>query len=150
MELQVVAHCLLNPKTRVLGLAPPSFSSKPPIIQLPCPEAIYLGLNRWAVTRNQIEVPAYRRFCREILRQHADLIEILASKGARITIVGVAKSPSCGIRTTTVGYTGGRVCAQESEHIPGMGIFMEEVTSELKRRGVSFESIDAGESIQAP
>ena len=145
MELLVVAHCILNPATRVLGLAPPSYSPKPPLLQLPCPEALYLGLNRWAVTKNQIDVPEFRRFCKEIFMQDADLIEMLAKKGVRITIVGVAKSPSCGIRTTTVGYTGGKVRAQESEHISGMGIFMEEVTEELKRRGVSFESKEAGE-----
>jgi len=34
------------------------------LIQIPCPEALYLGLNRWAVTRNQLDMPEYLWFCR--------------------------------------------------------------------------------------
>lgn len=150
IHLQVVAHCLLNPHTRVKGVSSVEYALKRPFIQLPCPEAIYLGLDRWAVTKDQLDIPAYRRFCREIFMPYADLIEEFAEKGARITIVGVTKSPSCGIRTTSVGFQGGKISAQDHQHPPGMGVFMEEVTGELKRRGVSFESVDAGESVRAP
>jgi predicted secreted protein len=50
-EVWVLAHCLLNPFTRVKGLEPISFHCEGPSVQLPCPEALYLGLDRWAVTR---------------------------------------------------------------------------------------------------
>lgn len=145
-EITVVAHCILNPCTRVKGLPPLSYSPSGSLIQLPCPEAIYLGLDRWAVTRNQLDVPEFRRFCRRLIESYADLIEMLAKKGCSIKIVGAAGSPSCGASTTTIGYSGGRVCEARHEHIPGMGVFMEELTMELRRRGVSFECVEATKS----
>ena len=93
----VAAHCLLNPLTRVKGLAPVPFRPEGPTVQLPCPEALYLGLERWAVTRNQLDVPQFRRFCRALIEDYVDLLEMLAREGARLRIVGVAGSPSCGV-----------------------------------------------------
>jgi predicted secreted protein len=69
---------------------------------------------------------------------------MLASKGAGIRIVGVAGSPSCGVLTTSAGYKGGRVREASHEHVPGRGVFMEELTRELERRGVTFECQESG------
>ena len=143
MEIQAVAHCILNPYTRVKGLEPLELEPTPPLIQLPCPEALYLGLDRWAVTRNQLDFPEYRRFCRSLILHYADLVEMLASKGASIKIVGVAGSPSCGVLTTSAGYQGGRVRESPNQHIPGSGVLMEELIEELKQRGVGFECHEA-------
>ena len=137
--IRVVAHCLLNPSTRVKGLRPVEFHPEGPLIQLPCPEALYMGLDRWAVTRNQLDVPEFRRFCRSLITHYADLLEMLVRQGTRIKILGVAGSPSCGISTTTAGYHGGRVKEAKHEHVMGSGVFMEELLAELKRRGVPFE-----------
>ena len=142
-EIEVVAHCLLNPLTRVIGLKPPRFCHSGPMIQLPCPEALYLGLDRWAVTRNQLDVPEFRRFCRSMIIHYADLLEMLSREGASIRIVGIAGSPSCGIITTSSGYSGGRVREARHEHVPGRGIFMEELLAELGRRGVGFDCEEA-------
>jgi predicted secreted protein len=141
--IRVVAHCLLDPETRLLGLRPVAFTPEPPIIQLPCPEAGCLGLDRWAVTKNQIDIPSYRRYCREIFAHHADLIEQFAKKGYEIEVVGVAGSPSCGIKSTTSGYTGGKIRHQDHSHVSGMGVFMEEVAEELERRGAPFRFVEA-------
>jgi predicted secreted protein len=141
-KIQVVAHCLLDPETRLPGLRPVFFSPEPPLIQLLCPEAGHLGINRWAVTKNQIDIPTYRRYCREIFRHHADLIEQFAKKGYEIEVVGVEGSPSCGVDSTTLGYTGGKIRHQDHDHVPGMGVFMEVVAEELKRRGVSFRLVE--------
>jgi len=143
-EITILAHCLLNPSTRVKGLRPVPFRPEGPLIQLPCPEALYLGLDRWASTRNQLDVPEFRRFCRSLITQYADLLEMLARQGKRIKIVGLAGSPSCGINTTSTGYTGGRVHEAEHEHVTGKGIFMEELMAELERRGVAFRAEEAG------
>ena len=143
-EIEVVAHCLVNPLTRVIGLQPIDFCQSGPVIQLPCPEALYLGLDRWAVTRNQLDMPEFRRFCRSMITHFADLLEMLAKKGASIRIVGIAGSPSCGIITTTSGYSGGRVREAQHEHVPGRGVFMEELLAELERRGVGFDCEEAG------
>lgn len=134
----VISHCLLNPLVRVRGLRQPELSHKGPFIQLPCPEAIYMGLDRWAVTRNQLDIPEYRRFCRELMRSSLDAVEML-SRHYRIAVVGVAGSPSCGVFTTTTGYTGGRVRESEHEEIKGMGIFMEELRRAMAERGIDAE-----------
>jgi predicted secreted protein len=69
---------------------------------------------------------------------------MLARQGKRITIVGLAGSPSCGVDTTSLGYAGGRVRECEHEHVTGKGIFMEEFMAELERRGISFEAEEIG------
>jgi len=95
-----------------------------------------MGLERWAVTKNQLDVPQFRRFCRTLIEPYADLMEMLAGQGARLQVVGVAKSPSCGVATTSNGYRGGRVAEQAHTHVAGRGVFMEELLAELERRGV--------------
>ena len=144
-EVAVAAHCLLNPLTRVKGLDSLAFSPAGPTIQLPCPEALYLGLERWAVTRNQLDVPQFRRFCRSLILNVADLLDMLFRKGARIRLVGVAGSPSCGVSSTSSGYAGGRVRECEHVHVPGRGIFMEELIGELERRGIIFDCEEIGQ-----
>ena len=142
----VAAHCLLNPLTRVKGLVPVTFRLEGPTVQLPCPEALYLGLERWAVTRNQLDVPQFRRFCCALIEDYADLLEMLAREGARLCIVGLAGSPSCGVQTTSSGYTGGRVRECEHAHVSGRGVFMEELLAELTRRGVAFRADEIGKN----
>jgi predicted secreted protein len=144
-EITVVAHCLLNPYTRVKGLRPVQFRPGGPVIQLPCPEALYMGLDRWAVTRNQLDVPEFRRFCRSLIVHYADLLEMLARQGKRIKIVGLAGSPSCGLETTSLGYAGGRVHEVEHEHVAGKGVFMEELIAELERRGIPCAAEEVGQ-----
>ena len=139
-EVRVVAHCLLNPLTRVKGLEPLTYRVEGPTVQLPCPEALYLGLERWAVTKNQLDVPEHRRFCRSLIMHYADLLQMLVRQGARLRVVGIAGSPSCGVNTTSSGYAGGRVAECEHAHVPGRGVFMEELLAELGRRGMAFHA----------
>jgi predicted secreted protein len=143
-EILVLAHCLQNPFTRVKGLEPISFRPKGASIQLPCPEALYLGLDRWAATKNQLDIPEFRRFCRSLIAHHVDLLEMLACRGVRIKIIGIAGSPSCGVATTSSGYAGGRVREAEHARVPGRGVFMEELLAELERRKVAFECEELG------
>ena len=143
-EITVAAHCLLNPLTRVRGLAPVPFQPEGPTVQLPCPEALYLGLERWAVTRNQLDVPQFRRFCRTLIEPYADLLQMLAHEGASLRIVGLAGSPSCGVEMTSSGYTGGLPCGAEHVHVSGRGVFMEELLAELELRGVPFRAEEIG------
>jgi len=145
-EITIVSHCLLNPLTRVKSLAPVHFSPAGPVIQLPCPEALYMGLDRWTVTKNQMDVPQFRRFCQTLIAPYADLMEMLARQGARLHIVGVAKSPSCGVDTTSIGHIGGRVAEQSHAHMAGQGVFMEELLAEMKRRGVACRAEEVGAS----
>lgn len=140
----VAAHCLLNPLTRVKGLVPVTFRPEGPTVQLPCPEALYLGPERWAATKNQLDVPQFRRFCRALIEPYVDLLVMLTHEGASLRIVGVAGSPSCGVETTSSGYMGGRVRECEHTHVSGRGVFMEELLAELERRGVAFAAEETG------
>ncbi len=142
-EILVLAHCLQNPFTRVKDSKPPAFRHDGPTIQLPCPEALYLGLDRWAVTKNQLDIPKFRRFCRLLIAHYADLLEMLALQGVRLKIIGIAGSPSCGVATTSNGYTGGRVREAAHERVPGCGVFMKELLAELERRKVAFQVAEA-------
>ena len=60
------------------------------------------------------------------------------------TIIGVPKSPSCGVEITSVGGEPGKVKELHHNHAPGPGVFMEEIIKELKKRNVKFEIEDAG------
>jgi predicted secreted protein len=142
-EILVTAHCLQNPFTRVKGLKGPAFRLEGPTIQLPCPEALYLGLDRWAVTKNQLDVPEFRRFCQSLIANFADLLEMLAHQGVRLKVIGIAGSPSCGVATTSNGYTGGLVQKAAHTRVKGRGVFMEELLAELERRKVAFQVAEA-------
>lgn len=145
-EILVLGHCLLNPLARVKGIKPAQSVDMrgANVIQLPCPEAIFFGIKRREITKDQLDHPAYRRFCREIFTHFADLLEDLAASGVKIKILGVPKSPSCGVEITSVGGEPGKVKAFHHMHVPGPGVFMEEIIKELERRGIKFEIEDAG------
>lgn len=118
--VSVVAHCHLNANTKVQGLCdyaatnpkviPPLLNSDHGIIQLPCPEASFLGMKRWGMTYEQYDTEAYRAHCREILMPTVITLKELVKGGATIEqIVGVNGSPSCGVAFTCVGYSGGEI-----------------------------------------
>lgn len=145
-EILVLGHCLLNPLSRVKGVKPvqPIDTRGANVIQLPCPEAMFFGMRRREITKDQLDHPAYRRFCREIFTHFADLLEDLAASGVKIKILGVPKSPSCGVEITSVGGEPGKVKEFHHWHAQGPGVFMEEIIKELKKRNVKFEIEDAG------
>jgi predicted secreted protein len=138
-EIHIISHCFLNPAVRLKGLKPlPPLDLPGHIIQLPCPEAIYSGLNRWESTREQLDIPNYRRFCREIFQPTADTLQMLYRAGHKFRLIGVKGSPSCGIMTTSVGFEGGRLREMDHSHIQGTGIFFNEIIQELKSRDIEF------------
>lgn len=139
-EIHIISHCFLNPAVRLKGLKPlPALDLSDNIIQLPCPEASYSGLNRWEVTREQLDIPNYRRFCRKIFQPTADILQMLHQAGYKIKLLGVEGSPSCGVMTTCVGFEGGRLREMEHSHIQGTGIFFDEIIRELKSRDIEFD-----------
>lgn len=144
-KVAVVAHCLLNVNTKVHGLA--RYDAVHPValrliaegaglVQLPCPEEAHLGMNRWGMTRDQYDVPAYRRLCRGLARRVAEMVASLAADGCDILGVwGVDGSPSCGVNRSCEGYPGGEVgtlaSAPTATDAPGPGVFMDEVRRAL-------------------
>ena len=162
-RVNVVAHCHLDVNTKVHGLARHSGMDEVlvtrlvfeagGIVQLPCPEATYLGLSRWGMTYEQYDTPAFRRHCRKILGPVIDTLVALADDGVTIEAVyGVDGSPSCGVAETSLGYgEGGEIedlvaegTLQRSSRAPGRGVFMEELEDLLAEAGlkVPFKGID--------
>jgi predicted secreted protein len=138
-EIHLIAHCLINPTVRLQGLKPLSgLNVTGNIIQLPCPETVYFGLKRWEVTSEQLDMPNYRRFCRHILLSTIDTIQMLFREGYNIRLIGVAGSPSCGAKTTSIGFKGGHLCETPHTHIQGTGIFFDEIIKELKYRDIEY------------
>ncbi|HET6350942.1 MAG TPA: hypothetical protein VFG89_02280 [Coriobacteriia bacterium] len=127
-RVAVVAHCHLNVNTKVHGLADyegvraevitPYLAEGVGIIQLPCPEATFLGMARWGMTKEQYDTVAYRRHCAAILAPVLDTLVELAADGVEIVeVVGVDGSPSCGVGRTCVGYEGGEIEAMFADGV---------------------------------
>jgi len=125
----IVAHCILNQNSRVQGKAyyagmineivDVMRRHEVGIIQMPCPELTYAGLLRPSQTREQYDTPAFRKHCRQIASSTADQVEEYVRNGFKVlAILGVEGSPTCGVEEAN------------------LGILMEELQSELKKRKV--------------
>ncbi len=158
-RIAFVAHCLLNSNSKVIGYAEesgaivrviqPYIDAGVGIIQLPCPEMTFLGLERWGMTYNQYDTPAYRRHCHKLLIPIVDQIQMYAENGYCIeAILGIEGSPSCGVTFTFTGYTGGRMnslfgsCEQAStclasSKISAKGVFIDELEQLLLQRKIT-------------
>ena len=133
-KIVIVAHCILNQNSRVQGIAHYAGmineiidvirKNEVGIIQMPCPELTYAGLLRPSQTKEQYDTPAFRRHCRQIASSTADQVEEYVRNGFKVlAILGVEGSPTCGVEETSI---------QEAN----LGILMEELRSELKKRKV--------------
>ncbi len=150
----VLAHCHLNVNTKVHGLADytgvrddvvePYLRGGFGIVQLPCPEATFLGMRRWGMTVEQYNTPAYRRHCEAIGGPVVDTLLALAEDGCSIeAVVGVDGSPSCGVAYTCAGYTGGEIDAlvadgnaPKARTAAESGVFIEVFRSLLDAAGL--------------
>ena len=148
-KIIVVSHCILNQNSRVLGIAyyPGMINEivdilrkyEIGIVQMPCPELIYTGLLRWSRTKEQYDIPSFRRHCREIASIIVDQIQNYLKKDFKvIAILGIDGSPTCGVEETSIGYIGGYLPdltpSQEAKFIKAPGILIEELQSELTKR----------------
>lgn len=161
-KLILVAHCLLNQNSISDGTAdlPSQFdkiinllmSNKIGIIQLPCPELICLGLDRQdmnggmrelLIENTRIRNVLEREECQKILRNKANEIvtqieEYLKYDFRVVGIIGVNRSPSCGIETTTI----------EGEEKEGRGVFMGILEEELEKKGLELRMIGSKTSME--
>ncbi|HJJ55605.1 MAG TPA: 2-thiouracil desulfurase family protein, partial [Methanocorpusculum sp.] len=110
----LISPCILNEELRANGITDDSDriawklaverckQFKIDIVQLPCPEKIYLGVPRDPCTfLNKLNTP---EFIRIIDKLQEDVEFLIKTKGeAPIAIVGVNSSPSCGVSSTYYG-----------------------------------------------
>lgn len=150
----IVCHCLLNSNAKIYPLADtkgvyaddlaPVIEEGVGLVQLPCPETCYLGMNRWGMTKEQYDHQAFRDFCKMLL--HPILLQITAYAEAGYIISGVAGmdgSPNCGIAKTCIGYHGGEIYSKSDKSlgsdlkmVAGRGVFMEILEELLRAEGI--------------
>jgi len=149
-RIVIAAHCLLNQNSISDGTAdlPSQFDTvinllmenKVGIIQLPCPELLCLGLARQdedgasrelLLENTRIRILMEKEENKEILRDIAQEIarqleEYIKYDFQILGVLGIDRSPSCGIETTTL----------EGRETEGCGVFMEIVKAELERKKI--------------
>lgn len=105
----IVAHCLLNPATRVhiLGrrytiadcITHYLLSKNISIIQLPCPEFTAMGYWRNPQGRQQYDNVFFRKHCKKELESYIDMItELYENDNTPFCFIGIEGSPTCSIR----------------------------------------------------
>lgn len=143
-----VAHCILNQNSVVRELAVRgSLLSEVVrvleeldlgIVQLPCPETLHAGLRRFWQTSDQYDSIGFRKLCKRLAEQAADLAEEFERNGIRVVaVIGIRRSPSCGVTETTRGWIGGNpVKATEYEVVKEPGVFMRVLKKVFEARGL--------------
>ena len=126
------------------------------LIQLPCPEFLLYGANRWGHVASQFDTPFYKEASKKLLepillqlreyQKNEDRFELLG-------VVGIDGSPSCGIQYTYDGNWGGEFSGNPNfeqtmasiKKIEKPGIFMEVFMNELKNANVEigFHTMDS-------
>ena len=125
-KIIVVSHCVLNQNAVVHGLerAKGAFPLVEEIlkrgigiIQLPCPEFLYLGSNRPSMNKVEYEkTEGYTEHCRRILESVFWQLEEYQKNGySYIGVLGIQESPSCSLSSPP-------------------GILMEKYMEEMERR----------------
>ena len=139
-----VAHCILNQNTIASGLVKRHSSAVWEILelfrefdvgieQLPCPEFMLLGLPRPPMTKTQYELEGLRKICIKLSEEITSYMFKLLRAGFKILgILGIERSPSCGVHQIYIGYS-----PERAELIEGCGIFIEELTQKMKERGLN-------------
>ncbi|WP_456471719.1 CD3072 family TudS-related putative desulfidase [Methanocaldococcus sp.] len=141
-KIAIVSHCILNQNSVVKGLER-SFNlfkkvvitllnNDYGIIQLPCPEMLYLGIDREGRTKEEYDTKEYRELCRNILKPIIEYLKEYKKENFKFILIGIEGSPTCGIFKTVTrdGLT------------EGSGILMEELLEMLKDENIKCDKID--------
>lgn len=118
-RIALVAHCVLNQNTVLTGWARAKGGYTSAVcqimeqglglLQLPCPEMMYLGVDRPPQTFADYDTPAFRQHCRNLLAPTlAELSRLLEDGSTVELLLGIENSPCCDLRA-------------------GKGVFMEEL-----------------------
>lgn len=154
-KVVLVAHCILNQNSISDGtadfqgtfkeIAEVLVKSNVGILQLPCPELMCLGLDRGNIHGAEQPVVAENTRIRKSLSKKYSVqklkklveyviyqIEEYYKNGFSIIgIIGVNRSPSCGVDTTT----------NYNMEIGGEGIFIKAIYKKLKSKNIKIKTI---------
>lgn len=123
-KIVLVSHCILNQNSVVkpLARAKGAYRKIVEIImnkdigihQLPCPEMIFLGMERESMTREEYDTKEYHILCESLSEQTIAIIKNYLKNDYKIVgIIGINHSPTCSLR-----------CEK--------GVFMEELLKKIK------------------
>lgn len=122
-----MAHCVLNQNSVIKGWARARgafpavvqglLSGGVGMIQLPCPEKTFGGLNRPPMTVEEYDTEEYHNHCRSLLEVLIEELRDYRVHGVQLVgVIGIEDSPSC--------------CVNQ-------GIFYQELLRQLKNHGFS-------------
>jgi len=155
-RIAIVAHCILNQNSRVLGLAERSstmteiveflMSNDIGIVQMPCPELSYAGILREGKTKDQYDTVMFRSHCRRTAKEIVEQIQEYAKCKIRTEIVvGVDGSPSCGVSQTSKERSSEKVSKNRRESsgilIDELRFVLEEKKIQLPFYGIKYERL---------
>ena len=149
-KIVFVSSCLLNTNNKVQGLARYGGMCKEVfdelneyglgINQMPCPETLMLGIQRWWATKNLYASVGFRRHCRELAKQVVDYMESYEQVGYQtVAVLSCDGSPTCGVSITSYDENWGgcpNALVYNDAIVEGEGVFIEELKAEITERGL--------------
>ncbi|MEI8215959.1 MAG: CD3072 family TudS-related putative desulfidase [Eubacteriales bacterium] len=146
-----VSNCLLNSNNKVKEFArypglckevvDAIYKYDLGIMQMPCPETLYLGIDRWWCTKNLYDNAGFREFCRGLAKQMVDYMENYQKAGYEtVAILSSNGSPTCGVTLTSWSEDwGGRPKEVDNDGtlVQGAGVYIEELGKEILARNVA-------------
>ncbi len=146
-KIVFVSNCLLNASNKVQEFAryPGMFSEVVKTLdkygvgvqQMPCPETLYMGNQRWWHSKNLYDNAGFRRFCRQLAEQTVDYIENYDIMGYQsVAILVCDGSPTCGYSISSYYENGGGHPAEPVRSFrESPGVYTEELLKAVEARG---------------
>ncbi|CAG8999046.1 MAG: hypothetical protein CENE_01010 [Candidatus Celerinatantimonas neptuna] len=161
-KLVLVSHCLLNQNSISDGTADYAgtftdiinklVEKNVGIIQMPCPELLCLGLDRGDISgckrrvleensriRQQLLTESSQKTIKTIVDNVFFQVNEYLKNGFTIHgVIGVNRSPSCGINTTSV----------DNEEINGEGVFIQQLLEKFEQKGINLPMVGVKTTMQ--
>jgi predicted secreted protein len=145
-----VSSCLLNANNKVKELArypglckevvDAIYKHDLGVMQMPCPETLYLGIDRWWCTKNLYDNAGFREFCRSLAKQMTDYMENYEKAGYEtVAILSSNGSPTCGVTLTSWSEDWGGKPKEVDYGVAltaGTGVYIEELKKEIQSRNI--------------
>ncbi len=138
-KVAFLAYCILDQNVRADGIAEHPgpitdivekfIESGVGMVQMPCPELLYKGLDRSPHPMKCYNNKEFRAICRKCSEQVTDQVKKYVENNYQVVgIIGVEHSPSCAVK---------ELSSENDERVRrGRGIFIEELIEKLGERGL--------------
>ena len=173
-DLLIVSHCILNHAAKVEQdeaelageykireeLLQLVLKKDVQLFQMPCPEFIMYGSQRWGHVKNQFQHPFYIEQCRKILEPVLFQLQEYAQHVEKFRILGIVSeegSPNCGYHLTCEGKWKGEIGTDEKriqdiqnslKMTEKPGVYMEVLEEELCKKSMKIPIMTMQEAVQ--